>query len=118
MSILHSLDKVFHSAFVAAIGSALSPDYSYSITQQDHLNHEREKNEMSRTYEPNPADTSKFVPHIINTQILFHSPPFSVVLTPTLEDFVRAYAESVHDQWSYAKVTTSRSGMVLTSFVL
>ena len=44
-----------------AIGSALSPDYAYSITQQDHLNHEREKVEMSRGYEPNPADTSKFV---------------------------------------------------------
>ncbi|CAF4788235.1 unnamed protein product, partial [Rotaria sp. Silwood2] len=44
-----------------AIGSALSPDYAYSITQQDYLDHEREKVEMSRSYEPNPADTSKFV---------------------------------------------------------
>ncbi|CAF4638071.1 unnamed protein product, partial [Rotaria sp. Silwood2] len=26
------------------------------------------------------------------------------VLSPTLEDFVKAYAESVHDQWSYAKI--------------
>ena len=42
-----------------AIGSALSPDYSYSITQQDNLNHEREKVAMSRNYEPSPADTSK-----------------------------------------------------------
>ncbi len=32
---------------------------------------------------------------------------FSVVLTPALEDFVKAYAESVHDQWSYAKVSLS-----------
>jgi hypothetical protein len=47
--------------FFIAIGSALSPDYSYSITQQDNLNHEQEKIEMSRIYEPNPADTSKFV---------------------------------------------------------
>ncbi|CAF4069276.1 unnamed protein product, partial [Rotaria sp. Silwood2] len=69
-----------------AIGSALSPDYAYSITQQDYLDHEREKVEMSRSYEPNPADTS------------------NVVLSPTLEDFVKAYAESVHDQWSYAKI--------------
>ncbi|CAF3021990.1 unnamed protein product, partial [Rotaria sp. Silwood2] len=68
-----------------AIGSALSPDYAYSITQQDYLDHEREKVEMSRSYESNPADTS------------------NVVLSPTLEDFVKAYAESVHDQWSYAK---------------
>ncbi len=44
-----------------AIGSALSPDYSYSITEQDNINHEREKIEMSRRYEPNPADTSKLV---------------------------------------------------------
>ncbi len=29
---------------------------------------------------------------------------FSVVLTPELEEFVKAYGESVHDQWSYAKV--------------
>jgi len=43
------------------IGSALSPDYTYSINQQDFLDYEREKVEMSRTYEPNPADTSKFV---------------------------------------------------------
>ncbi|CAF4330087.1 unnamed protein product, partial [Rotaria sp. Silwood2] len=69
-----------------AIGSALSPDYAYSITQQDYLDHEREKVEMSRSYESNPADTS------------------NVVLSPTLEDFVKAYAESVHDQWSYAKI--------------
>ncbi|CAF4780449.1 unnamed protein product, partial [Rotaria sp. Silwood2] len=27
-----------------------------------------------------------------------------VVLSPTLEDFVKAYSESVHDQWSYAKI--------------
>jgi hypothetical protein len=44
-----------------AIGSALSPDYSYSINQQDYLDHEREKVEMSRSYEPNPADTAKLV---------------------------------------------------------
>ncbi len=44
-----------------AIGSALSPDYSYSISQQDYLDYEREKVEMARIYEPNPADTSKFV---------------------------------------------------------
>jgi hypothetical protein len=28
----------------------------------------------------------------------------SVVLSPEFEEFVKAYAESVHDQWSYAKV--------------
>ena len=44
-----------------AIGSALSPDYSYSTNQQDHADHEREKAEMSRSYEPNPADTAKYV---------------------------------------------------------
>ncbi|CAF4829750.1 unnamed protein product, partial [Rotaria sp. Silwood1] len=71
---------------LTAIGSALSPDYAYSITQQDNLNHEREKVEMSRSYEPNPTDTS------------------NVILSPALEDFVKAYAESVHDQWSYAKI--------------
>ncbi|CAF3538671.1 unnamed protein product [Rotaria sordida] len=71
---------------LSAIGSALSPDYSYSINQQDHLDHEREKAEMSRIYEPNPTDTS------------------NVVLRPELEEFVKAYAESVHDQWSYAKI--------------
>jgi hypothetical protein len=48
-------------SFSIAIGSALSPDYSYSITQQDNLDHEQERIEMSRSYEPNPADTSKFV---------------------------------------------------------
>jgi hypothetical protein len=45
---------------VLAIGSALSPDYSYSINQQDHLDHEREKVELARSYEPSPADTSKY----------------------------------------------------------
>jgi len=54
--------------FFIAIGSALSPDYSYSITQQDNLNHEQEKIEMSRIYEPNPADTSKFVYKIFKTK--------------------------------------------------
>ena len=44
-----------------AIGSALSPDYSYAISQQDNLDHEREKIEMSRTYEPSPAETAKYV---------------------------------------------------------
>ena len=44
-----------------AIGSALSPDYSYAISQQDNLDHEREKVEMSRTYEPSPAETAKYV---------------------------------------------------------
>jgi len=29
---------------------------------------------------------------------------FSVVLSPEFEEFVKSYAESVHDQWSYAKV--------------
>ena len=27
-----------------------------------------------------------------------------MVLSSPLEEFVKAYAESVHDQWSYAKV--------------
>ena len=31
----------------------------------------------------------------------------SVVLSPEFEEFVKAYAESVHDQWSYAKVSDS-----------
>jgi hypothetical protein len=48
-----------------AIGSALSPDYSYSISQQDYLDQEREKVELSRGYEPNPADTSTFVSLIL-----------------------------------------------------
>ena len=26
------------------------------------------------------------------------------MLSPEFEEFVKAYAESVHDQWSYAKV--------------
>ena len=43
----------------SAIGSALSPDYSYAISQQDNLDHEREKVDMARTYEPSPADTAK-----------------------------------------------------------
>jgi len=34
---------------------------------------------------------------------------FSVVLSSALEDFAKAYAESVHDQWSYAKVNENRS---------
>ncbi|CAF5215591.1 unnamed protein product, partial [Rotaria magnacalcarata] len=71
---------------LTAIGSALPPDYAYSITRQDHLNDEREKVEMSRSYEPSPANIS------------------SVVLSPALEEFVKAYGESVHDQWSYAKI--------------
>ncbi|CAM4882414.1 unnamed protein product [Rotaria socialis] len=71
---------------LTAIGSALPPDYAYSITRQDYLNDEREKVEMSRSYEPSPANIS------------------SVVLSPALEEFVKAYAESVHDQWSYAKI--------------
>jgi hypothetical protein len=29
---------------------------------------------------------------------------FSVVLSPEFEEFVKSYAENVHDQWSYAKV--------------
>jgi hypothetical protein len=29
----------------------------------------------------------------------------SVVLSQEFEEFVKAYAESVHDQWSYAKVS-------------
>lgn len=37
----------------------------------------------------------------------------SVVLSPALEDFVKAYAESVHDQWSYAKVSQSLPGKLL-----
>ena len=28
----------------------------------------------------------------------------SVVLSPEFEEVVKTYAESVHDQWSYAKV--------------
>jgi len=68
----------------------LPPDYSYTTTLQDNLKHEQEKTELSRSYEPNPVDTS------------------SVTLTPALEDFVKAYAESVHDQWSYAKVILSK----------
>jgi hypothetical protein len=52
-----------------AIGSALSPDYSSSITEQDNINHEREKIEMSRRYEPNPADTSKLVDQILTTEM-------------------------------------------------
>jgi len=71
---------------LTAIGSALSPDYSYSFNQQDNLDHEREKIEMSRIYEPSPADTT------------------TVVLTPEFEELVKSYAESVHDQWSYAKI--------------
>ncbi len=31
-----------------------------------------------------------------------------MVLSPELEEFVKAYAESVHDQWSYAKVSENR----------
>ncbi|CAF2039726.1 unnamed protein product, partial [Rotaria magnacalcarata] len=71
---------------LSAIGSALSPDYSYSINQEDLLDHEREKVELSRSYEPNPVDTT------------------SVVLSAELDEFVKAYAESVHDQWAYAKI--------------
>lgn len=59
-----SFDRRFLFLLSIAIGSALSPDYAYSITQQDNLDHEREKMEMSRSYEPNPADTSKFVHQI------------------------------------------------------
>ena len=78
--------KNLDSFFCSAIGSALPPDYSYTTTLQDNIKHEREKTELARSYEPNPVDTS------------------SVTLIPALEDFVKAYAESVHDQWSYAKV--------------
>ncbi len=31
-----------------------------------------------------------------------------MVLSSALEEFVKAYAESVHDQWSYAKVNENR----------
>lgn len=87
-----------------AIGSALSPDYSYSINTQDNLDHEREKAEMSRSYEPNPADTSKYVSSG-RTMPEYDCLRSSVVLSPEFEEFVKAYAESVHDQWSYAKVS-------------
>ncbi|CAF1123978.1 unnamed protein product [Adineta steineri] len=71
---------------LTAIGSALSPDYSYSFTQQDYIDHEREKIEMSSHYEPNPIDTS------------------DIALSPMLEEFVIAYAENIHDQWAYTKI--------------
>ncbi|UJR09568.1 hypothetical protein I4U23_013803 [Adineta vaga] len=71
---------------LTAIGSALSPDYSYSSSQDDRLDDEQEKLEMNRPYEPKPTDTS------------------TILLIPTLEELVRAYAESVHDQWSYTKI--------------
>lgn len=60
---------------------------------------------MSRVYEPSPADTSKLV-YNKNQQHnkYINKSYFSVVLSPELEEFVKAYAESVHDQWSYAKV--------------
>ena len=44
--------------FFIAIGSALSPDYAYSSTHEEHLEHEREKFEMDRPYEPKPVDTT------------------------------------------------------------
>ncbi len=31
-----------------------------------------------------------------------------MVLSPALEEFAKAYAESVHDQWSYAKVNRNK----------
>ena len=60
--------------FIIAIGSALPPDYSYSINQQDSLNHERERVEMSRVYEPNPVDTSRLVykESIVNVRKLMY----------------------------------------------
>ncbi|CAF0782285.1 unnamed protein product, partial [Didymodactylos carnosus] len=71
---------------LSAIGSALSPDYSYSINAQDNIDYERERVELQRGYEPNPVDTT------------------GITLSSNLEEFVKAYAESVHDQWSYAKI--------------
>ncbi|CAF1381800.1 unnamed protein product, partial [Adineta ricciae] len=71
---------------LTAIGSALSPDYAYPSTHEEHLEHEREKFEMERPYEPKPVDTT------------------TVLLTPALDELVKAYAESVHDQWSYTKI--------------
>ena len=58
-SVEEKIEYIYY--ILIGIGSALSPDYSYSLNQQDYLDQEREKAEMSRVYEPNPADTTKFV---------------------------------------------------------
>lgn len=94
---------------LSAIGGALSPDYSYSINQQESLDYERERAEMTRSYEPNPADTTKFDEKrkFCESKILFGF--FSVNLAQEFEDVVRSYAECVHDQWSYAKVKRKKN---------
>ncbi|CAF0745111.1 unnamed protein product, partial [Didymodactylos carnosus] len=71
---------------LSAIGSALPPDYSYSISAQDNINYAQEQIKLQEEYEPNPVDIT------------------GVSLSPHMEEFVKAYAESVHDQWSYAKI--------------
>jgi hypothetical protein len=39
-------------------------------------------------------------------------------LSPALEDFVKAYGESVHDQWSYAKVNRLNYYFVIILFYI
>jgi hypothetical protein len=41
---------------------------------------------------------------------------FSVVLSPEFEEFVKAYAESVHDQWSYAKVNHQKEYLMIFQY--
>lgn len=87
---------------LSAIGSALSPDYSYYESKSDSSSTDDGGGMMRRQFTLGGASNSEgggFEPEPMQVS--------SVTLTSDMEEIIKTYSEHVHDFWCHNKVFTS-----------